>query len=190
MEAALQKERGMRQFLLKLFKGPSRICIALSYTSTFAVQKEQLLKTLDTLLPGISEVPKSFYLWHSPDFPYYYAYFEVDKLRGKELSHRQLVHLEKTLKEQMQAISPLTPAVFWPYNKEESHRQIQILIGEMSHKRDLPHVSIHFQEQTASSLEFLIHLVRPKAPAPLKLEHYRADPQRCTACQAGGRRRP
>lgn len=172
MEALLQKENGMAKYLMiKLFRGPSCICVALVYSSSFAFQKEQLLKALDTLLPGISEVPKSFYLWHSADFPYCYTYFEVDKLRGKELSNGHLANLEKTLKEQMQASSPLTPAVFWPYNKEESHRQIQLLVREMTHRQDMPHISIHFQEQTASSLEFLIHLVRPKADSPVKLEN-------------------
>jgi oligopeptide transport system substrate-binding protein len=40
----------------------------------------------------------------------------------------------------------------------------------MQRIEDLPHISIHFQEQTSNSLEFLIHLVRPKAMAPLALE--------------------
>lgn len=169
MEAALKT--GSNPLFIKLFRGPSRICISVVYPSSSAFQKEQILRTIDTLLPGIAEVPRSFYLLHSPEFPYFFAYFEVDKLRGKEPSNGQLASIAKNLKKQMLASSPLTPAVFWPYNKEESHRQIQLLIREMSHKGDVPHASIHFQEQTGSSLEFLIHLVRPKSTTPLLLEN-------------------
>ncbi len=171
IERALQKENGSpNQLFLKLFRAPSRICAALVYSSSSAFRKEHLLKTLDALLPGISEVPKSFYLWHSADIPYFFSYIEVDKLRGKELSNGQLAAVEKTLGKQILASAPLTPAIFWPYNKEESHRQIQLLLREMTDKKDIPHISIHFQEQTASSLEFLIHMVRPKGAHPVPLE--------------------
>lgn len=171
IEAAFKKEApNQKHLFLKLFKVPSRICVSLVFSSSYTFQKEQLLRALDTLLPGISEIPKSSYVWHSAEHPYYFCYFEVDKLRGKELSSSQLRALEKTLKDQMLASSPLTPAVFWPYNKEESHRQLQLLIREMKSKQDLPHVSIHFQEQSPNSLEFLIHLVRPKALQPIALE--------------------
>ncbi|PIS02836.1 MAG: hypothetical protein COT85_02040 [Chlamydiae bacterium CG10_big_fil_rev_8_21_14_0_10_42_34] len=166
----LQEGKSQKQLFLKLFRGPSRICVCLVSSSSLTLQKEQLLKALDAQLPGISEIPKSFYLWHSAEHPYYYCYFEVNKLRGNDLSSGQLRAIEKALKNQMQSSSPLTPAVFWPYNKEESHRQIQILIREMKSKQDLPHISIHFQEQTSSSLEFLVHLVRPKAKQALALE--------------------
>ena len=169
MESALQKESG-RQLLLKLFRGPSRICVAIANSSTRPFQKEQLFKAIDVLLPGINEVPRSFYLWHSGTDPYFYSYFEVDKLRGKEISSKHLGNLETALQEQLLASSPLTPALFWPYNKEESHRQIQLLVREMTDEQDMPHIAIHFQEQTASSLEFLIHLVRPKSKRPFTLE--------------------
>jgi len=171
IEAVLKSEASSRkQLFLKLFRGPSRICVASVFSASDAVQKEQLLKALDGLLPGCSELPKSFYTWHSSEFPYYFCYFEVDKLRGKELSAGPLRAIERTLQEQMLASAPLTPAIFWPYNKEESHRQIQLLVKEMESKHDLPHISIHFQEQTSSSLEFLIHMVRPKSIEPLALE--------------------
>jgi oligopeptide transport system substrate-binding protein len=169
MESALKM--GENPLFIKLFRGPSRICISVVYPSSSAFKKEQILRTIDALLPGIAEVPRSFYLLHSPEFPYFFSYFEIDKLRGKEPSSRQLASITENLRRQILTSSPLTPAVFWPYNKEESHRQIQLLIREMSHKNEVPHASIHFQEQTDSSLEFLIHLVRPKSSIPLLLEN-------------------
>lgn len=172
IETTLKEEKNSRkQLFLKLFRAPTRICVALVFSSSLGFQKDQLLAALDEiLLPGVSELSNSYYLWHSPDLPYFFCYFEVDKLRGRELTKGQLRAIEKTLTEQMLASAPLTPAIFWPYNKEESHRQTLLLIREMASKQDLPHVSIHFKEQTATSLEFLIHLVRPKSEMPLLLE--------------------
>src|SRR3989344_3581275 len=169
MDRAIRENGTQKHLILKLFRGPSRICVSLAYSSSFTHIKERALNCLDALMPGISELSHSFYSWVSPNLPYSYTYFEVDKLRGKELSTKELSHIEKIANEQMLASSPLTPAVFWPYNKEESHRQIQLLVREMSHRQDFPHLSIHFQEQTANSLEFLIHLVRPQSAASLQL---------------------
>lgn len=168
IEAVLPSQQ--KQLFIKLFRGPSRICVAVAFSSSNLFQKEQVLKNLDSLLPGISEIPRSFYLWHSAELPYGFCYFEVHKLRGKELAAKHLRVAEKMLKEQLLATPPLTSAVFWPYNKEESHRQIQLLVREMRNKHDLPHISIQFQEQSASSLDFLVQLVRPKSPLPLSLE--------------------
>lgn len=170
IERALQENGDQKHFFLKLFRGPSRICVSLAYSSSYTNIKNRVLNALDDLMPGISEVPRSFYTWRSPELPYSYIYFEIDKLRGKELSSKELTRTEQIVKDQILASSPLTPAVFWPYNKEESHRQIQLLVREMSHTKDIPHLSIHFQEQTSSSLEFLIHLVRPETKEPLPLE--------------------
>ena len=158
-----KKEESQKQLILKLFAGPSRICLALVYSSSYGFQREHLLKALHTLLPGIREIPHSFYLWYHCDFSYYCCYLEVQKLRGQDFSKQELKRLEKTLHNQLLAIPPLTPALFWPYNKEESVRQIQLLQREVSSSEDLPHISIHFHEQTSTSIEFLIHCVRPQA---------------------------
>ena len=93
---------------------------------------------------------------------------ELHKLRGKEPSISELQKIQKILQEQFLAAPILTPTLFWPYNKEESFRQIQLLRREMTNKKDLPHISIHFQEQHPSSLEFFIHLIRPKSLKPLE----------------------
>lgn len=170
LEKALQENRSQKHFILKLFRGPSRICVCLAYSSSYNNMKPRVLNALDSQMPGISEVSRSFYTWQSPELPYTYTYFEVDKLRGKDLNMKELGMIEKIVISEITASPPLTPAVFWPYNKEESHRQIQLLVREMTHTKDIPHVSIHFQEQTAHSLEFLVHLVRPEAIKQVELE--------------------
>lgn len=152
-----------KALFLKLFKMPSKICMALTLHASYGIQKEQLLKTLLSLIPGIQEVPRSCYLWYHPELPYIFCYLEVRKLRGEELSLGELRETEETLHAQFVSTPLSTPAIFWPYNEEESYRQIQLLQREVKSRDDLPHISIHFREQTASFLEFLIHFVCPKA---------------------------
>lgn len=169
--AQLKDAKSQKLFFLKLFKGPSCISIAFSHSSSNLFDKESILRAIDTLIPGISKIPGSFYHWRNPRKPICFTYFEVSRLRGgKEISTKHLKQIEQVIKEQMLASSPLTAAIFWPYNKEESHRQIQLLIREMNDTQDIPHASIHFQEQTSSSLEFLVHLVRPHQEEGLKFD--------------------
>ncbi len=156
-----------KHLFLKLFSSPGRICLALTYSSNHAFQKERIIKTFRTLLPGVREVPNSFYLWYHADYSYYFCYLEVYKLRGQEFSKQELKKNEKALQNQLLTISPLTPTLFWPYNKEESFRQLQLLQREITSPEDLPQVSIHFREQTANSLEFLLHCARPKSTETL-----------------------
>lgn len=150
-----------KSLFLKIFQRPARICIALCFGDFFHLHREQLLKTIHILIPGVHEVPGSFCLWHHPEMAYQFCYMEVNKLRGEELSILERREFENCLRENLIAIPPLTPALFWPYNEEESWRQIQLLQGEIHSEKDLPHVLIQFREQTPSTLEFLVHLVRP-----------------------------
>lgn len=164
----LIKESGMNNpLILKLFKAPTRVCVALVFLDTYSFRREQLHKTIQTLMPGMAEIPRSFYLWHHPELPYLFCYVEIHKLRGKELSAKDLAYFERALQDHLHASPPLTPALFWPYNEEESFRQVQILHREIEDQNDIPHVSIHFREQTPVSIEFLIHLARPKGAISL-----------------------
>lgn len=152
---------------LKLFQFSSRLCLCVIFSEPHDFNREQLLKAFRSLLPGTHEIPRSTFVFYEPDHSFLFCYLELYKLRGGELSKNDMKKIEKGLKEHLIAIPPLTPALFWPYNEEESFRQIQLLQREMTQEKDLPHVSIHFQEQTYFSIEFLIHLVRPKSTEPI-----------------------
>jgi oligopeptide transport system substrate-binding protein len=155
---------------LKLFRcGPSQIAVAIASHTGKGIQQTPVLESLQSLLPSAQLVPGSAFVWHHPIHPYQFSYFEVQKLRGKEPSAKAFRKLEKDLARHLTSISPLTPALFWPFNREDSFRQIQLLQREMRQAADLPHASIHFQEQTNDSLEFLIHLVRPAGEVSLDL---------------------
>ena len=169
MEEAICSEKGPnKNIFLKVFRQPSKICIALTFHDFYRFHHEQLLKTINTLLPGIHEIPRSFYLWHHPEMAYLFCYVEIYKLRGEEFSTTEIKEFESSLANHLITIPPLTPALFWPYNEEESFRQVQLLQREILSAKDLPHAHVHFREQTPESLEFLIHLVRPNPPEPLE----------------------
>ena len=165
MERALRE--GQKQVFLKLFSKGPQIGMALVYAASCGVQPESAMRALQSLLPGTQEVRNSFYLWHHPELSYVYCYREVCKIRGQEVGRKDLKAIERELREQLLLVPSLTPGLFWPYNKEDAYRQIQLLQREIKRNEDLPHVSVHFREQTASSLEFLIYLVRPKFAEPL-----------------------
>lgn len=168
IELALQeKSQVPPPLFIKLFQTSGRICIAVSAVDALSVRHDQLLKILQSLLPGIQEIPASFYFWLNPDHPYFFCYLEVRKIRGEELPLKALRKLEIRLKEQLQLKIPLTATLFWPYNEEESFKQVQHLLKEIETPQDLPQIAIQFQEQTATSLEFLVHLARPKSTGPL-----------------------
>ncbi|MFC2049333.1 peptide ABC transporter substrate-binding protein [Chlamydiota bacterium] len=169
MEQALEEENREQDLLfVKLFQINSRICCAVSFHSSYNFNQEQLLAIFHTLLPGIQTVLNSSYMWFHPVLSYQFCYIEVEKMRGQGLSTKELRLLEKSIREQLLALSPLTPTIFWPYNAEESYRQVQFLQREMQSPTELAHISILFLEQTLNSLEFLIHYARPKDSNPLE----------------------
>ncbi|MFZ0565174.1 MAG: peptide ABC transporter substrate-binding protein [Chlamydiales bacterium] len=148
------------------------------------ISNQYLLKVLQNNIAGIHEVPHSSFRWIHPEFPYLMGYLEFQKIRGKKLTAKQVRLLEKTIKDGLISLSPVsTPAVFWPYNAEESYRRVLILQKEIKNENDLPHASIQFKGQSAFYLEFLIQLVTPittfslenaaqKLPSSVQLSHY------------------
>ena len=169
IERALDEKNADHNLLLvRLLQIGSRICCAISYHASYCFHQEQLLSIFHTLLPGIQTMHHSSYTWFHPTLSYQFCYLEVEKMRGKGLSTRDLRFFEKSIREQLLAVSPRTPTIFWPYNTEESFRQVQFLQKELQNPDDLPHISILFQEQTLTTLEFLIHYARPKSPNPIE----------------------
>lgn len=142
MEQKLTAESGEHTLLLvKLFQSGSRICCAIAFHTSYGFSSEHLLAIFHTLLPGIQSVFNSSYMWFHPELSYQFCYIEVEKMRGQGLSAKELKAIEKSVREQLLTLSPLTPAIFWPYNAEESFRQVQLLQREMQNPGELAHIS-------------------------------------------------
>ncbi|MFZ0564884.1 MAG: hypothetical protein WAM28_01660, partial [Chlamydiales bacterium] len=181
IETLFEKGTYEKSLFLKIFSESShRLCTAVA----IPFRKEQdtfgspnIFKAFCSILPGIRKISHSYYSWTHPEWPYLFCYLEVQKLRGKDLTLKEIRNLEKPLKEWLaHSIIPLTPGVFYPYNEEESYRQLLLLQKEMNQLDDLPNVSIYFREQTPSFLEFLVHLVRIESE-----EHLESAAQRLPA---------
>ncbi|MFZ0566260.1 MAG: peptide ABC transporter substrate-binding protein [Chlamydiales bacterium] len=173
MEALLEQGAYKKSLFLKIFPEPSHlICTAVAIP--FRQEQDSfggsnIFKAFCSILPGVRKISHSYYSWMHPELPYLFCYLEVQKLRGRDLSLREIRNLEKPLKELLtHSIIPLTPGVFYPYNEEESYRQLLLLQKEMNQLDDLPNVSIYFREQTPSYLEFLVHLVRVESEERLE----------------------
>ncbi|MFZ0565711.1 MAG: peptide ABC transporter substrate-binding protein [Chlamydiales bacterium] len=170
-----------RHLFLKLFKvSPQRICLALTLSMNYEEEtfgRKHILKVLKKFIPGIQEISRSYFNWHSVPSSYVFCYLEVQKLRGKATTIEELREIQAPLKEALfQSITPSSPPIFWPYNQEEAYRQLLLLRQEIHKPEDLPHVSIHFREQTPNSLEFLVHLVRPDSITSLEVLSRQSPP--------------
>ncbi|MCB1180400.1 MAG: peptide ABC transporter substrate-binding protein [Chlamydiia bacterium] len=121
-----------------------------------------LISAIKSVLSGSSLVEDSFFFWKSSDHPIYAFYLEMQHLVGYPLSRKERVNVEKKIKKFLDIHrSSLNFSTFWPYQEEESFRQILTLRAQITSSQDIPHVSILLRKQTSKSLDFLIHLVQP-----------------------------
>ncbi|MFZ0566149.1 MAG: peptide ABC transporter substrate-binding protein [Chlamydiales bacterium] len=165
MERAIQKENS--PFFVRLFRQKPHLCLMVFLPiseNEYVLGKPSLLKAIQRLVPSIQEVSGSCFRWLHPELPYSCLYIEVQKLRGRELSSKEIRSLGSSLEEQLLHFIPsYNSALFWPFNEEEAYKQIQILQKEIHQDVDLPQVMINFQKQSKFKLEFLITLVRPQS---------------------------
>jgi oligopeptide transport system substrate-binding protein len=160
-------ENGTRDeahLFLRIFPvAPYRMCIALVH---FSPQEEdcfsfaQIARELGSFVPGFEKIDHSFYSWWEPELFYHFYYFEIQKIRGKFPEQKELCSIEKLFCKKLISLS-VTPSIFYPCNIEEAYRQLLVLKKEISHAKDLPQASLHFQGKSHSHLEFLIYLVCP-----------------------------
>ncbi|MFZ0565106.1 MAG: peptide ABC transporter substrate-binding protein [Chlamydiales bacterium] len=186
IERALSNKE--REVTVRIFSFGSKICIATLFSykqSSEIFNKHHILSSLDAFIAGVKEIPDSFYSCYLEEQTHLFCYLEVEKLRGKELSTSELKKLQIDLEKQItNSITCHCPTIFWPYNHEESYREIFVLNKEIHTPQDLPQVSLHFKGLTISEVEFLVHIVCPKAyPSieeildliPSSLFHFCAD---------------
>ena len=168
IQFALQKRvesaiaAGQYHFFTKFFLYKSSLCL-INFIPFSAkeqvIDKDTLMRTLQRLIPGVREITGSFWRWLHPELPYMCIYIEVQRLRGKEFSSHDLRNFNTLLEEQL-ALQVRAPSLFWPFNEEEAYKQLRVLLNELRSSNDLPQVTIHFRQQTAHSLEWLIHIAK------------------------------
>jgi hypothetical protein len=167
-----EKVQADKEVFARIFSASKRICFALVFTREGHVEtfnQDHLVKAIETFVPGVKEIPDSFFKWQSLKHPYLFCYLELETPRGKILSQGELKKLQKDLAEHLlHCTGSSCPYVFSPYNYEESYRQLLLLQRELKSPEDLPQISVHFKGQTSSDLEFLVYVVRPETELSLE----------------------
>ena len=134
MESALEKKE-FRLFT-KFFCTESHICLMAFLPFSEEEQlitQDCLIKSMQTLVPGVNGVAGSFWRWLHPEFPYMSLYIEMQRLRGKMISAKETHFLRDALEERLlHILQAPSSSLFWPFNEEEAYKQIQVLQRELS----------------------------------------------------------
>ncbi|MEM7175706.1 MAG: ABC transporter substrate-binding protein [Chlamydiota bacterium] len=156
------------QLLVRIFSIDGTLCIVTGYPKKESkITGQIILEVASQKVPALQKVDRSFYQWESQEFSYAFCYVELEKMRGKDLSSFEAKNLATHLSANLCYYLSET-SIFWPYNHEEAFKQLLILAKEISSKKDYPQVSIRFQKQIPTQLEFIIYLARPKATVSLE----------------------
>lgn len=181
MESVLaNREQIGKEVFVRISSFHSRICITV--IRNFQRQNEifnekNILKAVQMHISGVKEILESFITWQSTQFPMVFWYIELQKLRGLNLVSSQTKQLEDNVRKYfLQEVTNFYPMVFWPYNYEESYRQLILMQKEIIDETYSSQVSIHFKGQISDGLEFLICLARPKSLLPLENKLKRLPP--------------
>ncbi len=171
-KALRNKNDNQRLIIVNVFKIDSKICVSIILTydrqSEFFNEKD-IIKILQNNITGIKEIPNSFYTWQSVEESYIFCYLEIQKIRGKGLSLKEVKNLQTVLEKQIPyEVNSFCPEIFWPYHYEDAFRQINILKKELSCENDIPQISINFKGQTTNALEFIIYMAYPQKRDLLK----------------------
>lgn len=124
-------------------------------------EERHFLSAIAHLVPGIQSIPSSYYSVEGENQQIHTFYLEIEKEDRSIFSIQELSELEKKLEAEVATrIEQLVPPIFMPRNEEEVMRNILTLSHQLKYLRDLPQMSISFDEQTDVDLSFTIILVR------------------------------
>lgn len=128
-------------------------------------EKRQLMHAIQNYIPDVVFVENSFLDNRRSHERYCSFYLEIEKKNGKKFTSEEISKLRKMLpKDLLDVVEELVHPIFMPRNEEEIMRNILALSGEVKFLRDLPQVSISFDEQTYSKIAFTIIVMRVVNP--------------------------
>lgn len=172
----LKKNPHRRHLHLKIFRswirtktGPKRV---LSFLVGINFIKEQesfgernLIKAIQHYIPSAQAVVDSFLIHKLNSENICLAYLEVEKKDGGSFSSSEIRKLRRELSGNLKnRIEHRLHSVFMPRNEEEVMRNVLTLTNQIKYIRDIPQVSITFDEQAHSHLYFTVILARILKP--------------------------
>lgn len=167
-----QEKPNKRHLVLKIYKISfphdlyQRQAIGIIVGINFLREKEHfdephLLKAINQLVPEAVPLKDSFLSVTRGDENICTLYLEVEKKNGRPFSVDEVKSLQCKLPNELKAcIEHAMHPLFNPRNEEEIMRNILTLSKQIKFVRDIPQVTITFDEQTFTHLFFTVVLVR------------------------------
>lgn len=177
-----QMREGRRRLFLKIFRitpageegEKNRLGLIASVNflkENESFEKNHLLKAIQNYIPAAREIENSFIKLRRGSENHCTLYLEIQKTDETEFTSQEISSLRRLLpldlKDRIEfAVHP----VFMPRNEEEILRNVLILGNELKYLRDIPQVTITFDEQSQKWLFFTVILVRVAKAGMLSIE--------------------
>lgn len=123
--------------------------------------EKKMLKAIQQYIPSAQKIENTFFVqeFHSPRICL--AYIEVEKEDGSLFTSSEIRRLRRELPHNLKSrVEHRLHTLFMPRNDEEVMRGILTLSQQLKYVRDIPQVSIVFDEQADTHLYFTVILVR------------------------------
>lgn len=132
-------------------------------------EKRHLLTAIQNYIPNAQAVEDTFFANRRGTENICTLYLELEKNNGEEFTSDEIRVLRRELPMDLKdRIEHLMHPIFMPRNEEEIMRNVLSLSNQIKYMRDIPQVTISFDEQTHASLFFtviLVRVVKPGTPA-------------------------
>ncbi len=177
---ALQKAPHERHLCLKVFPKKEKvlgIVLGVNFLHDKEIlSKRQLVAAVQKLIPSLHPLEDSFFACKRGAENICTLYLEFVKPDAGSLTKEEMLLLRTELPQDVkQRVENLFPAVFMPRNDEEIMRMILSLSSQIRYLRDIPQVSMTFDEQTSASLYFTVIVVRVMKPGMPPLQELFKD---------------
>lgn len=159
------QKRGIKFRLFKINRTGNILGIAIVLkikTTAECMPNGHLLRAILNILPGIVDIANINYQFHDDLSGLLFIYQEIEKKRGRGFLSCDIQQLKNLLKKELEEnIAALTPSLFLIRNEEEIFRNIVQMGKELDQPKDIPQVTISFQEHTTIGfLRFCVVIVR------------------------------
>jgi hypothetical protein len=176
LREALKKNPQRRYLHLKVFRaiiqtpaGPKRVLSVIVGINLIRDQEtfgeRNLMKAIQHYIPSAQTVEDSFFIHRIGSENMCLSYIEIEKKDGDLFTTAEIRMLRRELPGNLKnRIEHRLHTVFMPRNEEEVMRNILTLTNQIKYVRDIPQVSIIFDEQAYAHLYFTVILARLLKP--------------------------
>lgn len=186
LKEAVQLSSEMRHLSFKLFRARlhrpegEKTVLALLVGVNFLDNKEvfeksHIIKAVQNYVPAAQVVEDSFFANRRGSENICTLYLEIEKSHG-DFTKEEISALRRELPIDLKdRIEHLMHPVFMPRNDEEIMRNVLSLSSQIKFMRDIPQVTISFDEQSHTSIFFTVILVRVLKPGDLSIQELFLD---------------